>query len=116
MEIWKLGTDAWIKEPFEKFPASQPLNLLVVNHQFTDEKTDHYLVFSEDEEKLIAEMAIPFMGANQAYNFLQAICSPIKRMFTGAPYVMYVGVDLNVPLAKQKEWRIGIHFNDPRER
>lgn len=113
MEIWRGSKGrGWIKEPFASFPASEPLLLLLKEHQEKEFRTDHYLVFTKEEEEAIVKMASPFYPSHMpAHHFLEGVCRPLKEIFTNPPYVTYVPFYYEKPLGEQNEFRLAIRFN-----
>jgi hypothetical protein len=113
MEIWIGGGRVWKKKPFKRFPAPMPLVSLLIEHQREDFKTDHWIVFTKEEEKAILNMSAPFYPSQGigGRNFLEVICGFLKEMFLNPPYVTCVPIRYEKPLGKQRGYRLAVRFN-----
>ncbi|MDP2668844.1 MAG: hypothetical protein Q8P07_03370 [bacterium] len=113
MEIWELKYNKWAKKPFKKFPSSESLAAIMVKHHAAN-RNDNWVVFTKEEEKLLAEMARPFLSYSTdiAANFLSRVIGTVlKGLFTPAPLITHVPANPKRPIKENQEFLLAIHFN-----
>lgn len=114
MELWVGGGNDWIKKPFRSFSESEPLFVVLVEHQKEDFETEHWMVFSVEEEEELKKIAKFLFPANMIpLYFLEAICRLLGNSFSNPPYVTYVQNDWVMPpeVKIRPRPRLAIRFN-----